>query len=73
VAGNRISEDAEFFYHHDEHGRLTEKDERSIRDGGSHNHHYRYDNQHRLVHYRCEQQGTVLLVVMSVTRRGAAW
>jgi YD repeat-containing protein len=58
--GNRISEDAEFFYHHDEHGRLTEKDERCIRDGGSYSHHYRYDNQHRLVHYRCEQQGTVL-------------
>jgi RHS repeat-associated protein len=58
--GNRISEDAEFFYHHDEHGRLTEKDERSIRDGGSYSHRYRYDNQHRLAHYRCEQQETVL-------------
>ncbi|MBT1727500.1 RHS element core protein [Enterobacter quasimori] len=57
---NRISEDGQFFYHYDEHGRLTEKDERSIRDGGSHSHHYHYDNQHRLVHYRCEQPGIVL-------------
>ncbi|MFH7826931.1 RHS element core protein [Kluyvera chengduensis] len=48
---NRISEDAHWFYHHDEHGRLTEKDERRIRDGGSHSHHYHYDNQHRLAHY----------------------
>ncbi|EKC6529223.1 RHS repeat protein, partial [Salmonella enterica] len=43
------------------HGRLTEKDERQIRDGGGYVHHYHYDNQHRLVHYRREQQGITLL------------
>ncbi|UKJ22847.1 DUF6531 domain-containing protein [Enterobacter mori] len=58
---NRINEDVQYFYHHDEHGRLAEKDERRIRDGGSHSHHYHYDNQHRLVHYRCGQQGAALL------------
>ncbi|MGG6633446.1 UNVERIFIED_CONTAM: RHS domain-containing protein, partial [Enterobacter cloacae] len=57
---NRISEDGQFFYRYDEHGRLTEKDERSIRDGGSHSHHYHYDTRHRLVHYRREQQGVAL-------------
>ncbi|HAE4191506.1 TPA_asm: hypothetical protein GND90_004580, partial [Salmonella enterica subsp. houtenae serovar 1,40:z4,z32:-] len=30
---NRIGEDVAYFYHHDAHGRLTEKDERQIRDG----------------------------------------
>ncbi|WP_171920766.1 RHS element core protein [Salmonella bongori] len=58
---NRIGEDVQYFYHHDAHGRLVEKDERRIRDGGSHSHHYHYDNQHRLSHYRCEQQGGTLL------------
>ncbi|ASG52832.1 MAG TPA: RHS repeat protein [Salmonella bongori] len=58
---NRIGEDVQYFYHHDAHGRLAEKDERRIRDGGSHSHHYHYDNQHRLCHYRCEQQGVTLL------------
>ena len=58
---NRISEDVQYFYHHDEHGRLAEKDERRIRDGGSHSHYYHYDNQHRLVHHRCGQQGAALL------------
>ncbi|WP_278450396.1 RHS repeat-associated core domain-containing protein, partial [Salmonella bongori] len=58
---NRIGEDVQYFYHHDAHGRLAEKDERRIRDGGSHSHHYHYDNQHRLAHYRCEQQGVTLL------------
>ena len=58
---NRVSEDAHGFYHHDEHGRLTEKDERRIRDGGSHSHHYHYDNQHRLAYYRRVQQGQSLL------------
>ncbi|HHG6072033.1 TPA: RHS element core protein [Salmonella enterica subsp. enterica serovar Vietnam] len=57
---NRISEDVPYFYHHDAHGRLTEKDERQPGDGGC-VHRYHYDNQHRLVHYRCEQQGMVLL------------
>lgn len=58
---NRVSEDVRWFYHHDEHGRLTEKDERRIRDGGSHSHHYHYDYQHRLVHYVRAQQGQSLL------------
>ncbi|EAZ0163355.1 RHS repeat protein [Salmonella enterica] len=58
---NRISEDVAYFYHHDAHGRLTKKDERQIRDGGGYVHHYHYDNQHRLVHYRREQQGITLL------------
>ncbi|WP_342006436.1 DUF6531 domain-containing protein, partial [Citrobacter sedlakii] len=58
---NRISEDVQYFYHHDKHGRLVEKDERQIRDGGGYVHCYHYDNQHRLTHYRCEQQGVTLL------------
>ncbi|HCC6344615.1 TPA: RHS repeat protein, partial [Citrobacter amalonaticus] len=57
---NRITQDVENFYHYDEHGRLTEKDERRIRPHGSVVHHYRYDNQHRLTHYRRMQQGNVL-------------
>ncbi|EBB6671614.1 RHS repeat protein [Salmonella enterica] len=58
---NRISEDAQYFYHHDAHGRLTQKDERRIRNGGGYVHSYHYDNQHRLAHYRREQQGVTLL------------
>lgn len=57
---NRISQDVENFYHYDEHGRLTEKDERRPRQRGSFVHHYSYDNQHRLMHYRLMQQGNVL-------------
>jgi RHS repeat-associated protein len=57
---NRISEDAENFYHHDSHGRLTGRDERLIRDGGSHCHHYHYDRQHRLVQYVRTQQDSTL-------------
>ncbi|MFS9379986.1 RHS element core protein [Citrobacter sp. ANG330] len=57
---NRISQDVENFYHYDEHGRLTEKNERRIHPHGSVVHHYRYDNQHRLVHYRRMQAGNVL-------------
>ncbi|EPG4962189.1 RHS repeat-associated core domain-containing protein, partial [Citrobacter amalonaticus] len=57
---NRISQDVENFYHYDEHGRLTEKDERRIHPHGSLSHHYEYDNQHRLVHYRRMQAGNVL-------------
>ncbi|EGT0662872.1 RHS repeat protein [Citrobacter werkmanii] len=54
---NRISWDVANFYHYDEHGRLTGKDERH-----THlvSHHYSYDNQHRLTHYRQMQQGSVL-------------
>ena len=58
--GNRISEDAHSFYHHDEYGRLTEKDERRIHPQGSITHHYGYDNQHRLTHYRRMQNGRLL-------------
>ena len=57
---NRISQDVKNFYHYDEHGRLTEKDERRIHPHGSLSHHYEYDNQHRLVHYRRMQAGNVL-------------
>jgi RHS repeat-associated protein len=57
---NRIREDAEYFYHHDIHGRLTGRDERLIRDGGSHCHRYHYDHQHRLVQYECSQQDSTL-------------
>ncbi|KKF68324.1 hypothetical protein XU19_17860, partial [Vibrio parahaemolyticus] len=57
---NRITQDVENFYHYDEHGRLTEKDERRIHPHGSLSHHYEYDNQHRLVHYRRMQAGNVL-------------
>ncbi len=56
---NRISEDVHWFYHHDEHGRLTQKDGRNIRDG-SHSHHYHYDHRHRLVHHRLMRQGQTL-------------
>ncbi|ENZ9712641.1 hypothetical protein ACHEKH_004622, partial [Salmonella bongori] len=47
---NRIGEDVQYFYHHDEHGRLVEKDERQPGDGGGYVHCYHYDNQHRLCH-----------------------
>ncbi|MGK9228872.1 RHS repeat protein, partial [Yokenella regensburgei] len=57
---NRISGDAESFYHHDGHGRLTGRDERIIRDGGSHCHRYHYDHQHRLVQYTRSQQDHTL-------------
>ncbi|EGT3575814.1 RHS repeat protein, partial [Citrobacter amalonaticus] len=57
---NRISQDVENFYHYDEHGRLSEKDERRIHPHGSFVHHYRYDNQHRLTHYHRMQAGNVL-------------
>ncbi|EGZ3996170.1 RHS repeat protein, partial [Salmonella enterica subsp. enterica serovar Wichita] len=57
---NRISQDVDNVYHYDEHGRLTEKDERRIRPQGSLSHHYGYDNRHRLTHYRQMQQGSVL-------------
>ncbi|MDK9604629.1 type IV secretion protein Rhs, partial [Lelliottia sp. V104_15] len=49
---NRITQDAEHFYHYDVHGSLTEKDERRIHRDGSITHHYGYDNQHRLTHYQ---------------------
>uniref|UniRef100_UPI002EDB672C RHS repeat-associated core domain-containing protein n=1 Tax=Enterobacterales TaxID=91347 RepID=UPI002EDB672C len=48
-----------FYYHHDHHGNLTEKDERAIRKFGSHTHHYRYDLQHRLVEYQQRQNGYI--------------
>lgn len=57
---NRITEDAEYFYHYDAHGRLTEKDERRIHANGSITHHYGYDNQHRLTQYRKMQNGHLL-------------
>ncbi|EIX9972295.1 RHS repeat protein, partial [Salmonella enterica] len=57
---NRISQDVDNVYHYDEHGRLTEKDERRIRPQGSLSHHYGYDNRHRLTHYRQMQPGSVL-------------
>ena len=57
---NRISEDAHCFYHYDGHGRLTEKDERRIHPRGSITHHYSYDHQHRLTHYRRMQSGNML-------------
>lgn len=54
---NRIRADGRFFYHHDAHGRRVQK---TSRDADGNVHHYGYDSQHRLAHYRCEQQGTVL-------------
>ncbi|EAA7387863.1 RHS repeat protein [Salmonella enterica subsp. enterica] len=57
---NRITQDADYFYHYDEYGRLTDKDERRVRNGGSYTHHYSYDHQHRLTHYRLMQQGNTL-------------
>ncbi len=54
---NRIAEDAHYLYRHDRYGRLTEKTDR-ILDGviriyDECTHRYRYDSQHRLVHYVC--------------------
>ncbi|MDK9364601.1 RHS repeat-associated core domain-containing protein [Lelliottia wanjuensis] len=57
---NRITQDAEHFYHYDVHGSLTEKDERRIHQDGSITHHYGYDNQHRLTHYQKRQNGHLL-------------
>lgn len=57
---NRITQDADYFYHYDEYGRLTDKDERRVRNGGSYTHHYDYDDQHRLTHYCLMQQGDTL-------------
>ncbi|HHD0742802.1 TPA: hypothetical protein ACN190_004564 [Citrobacter freundii] len=57
---NRIAQDADYFYHYDKHGRLTEKDERRVRNGGSYTHHYSYDHQHRLTQYRLIQNGNTL-------------
>ncbi|EOX8477462.1 RHS element core protein [Salmonella enterica subsp. indica] len=58
---NRIGQDVDNFYHHDEHGRLVEKAERRLHPHGSLSHHYGYDNQHRLAHYRLVQHGGDLL------------
>ncbi|MFW0766979.1 RHS repeat-associated core domain-containing protein [Trabulsiella odontotermitis] len=60
VRNNRTGQDANNFYHYDAHGRLTEKGERSPRPRGSLSHHYGYDNQHRLAHYRQMQHGNLL-------------
>lgn len=48
-------------WQYNERGWLTEKDERRIRDGGSHSHYYHYDNRHRPAHYVRAQQGQSLL------------
>lgn len=57
---NHITQDVEYFYHYDEYGRLTEKDERRIRHDGNHVHQYDYDSQHRLTHYRLMQNSDTL-------------
>lgn len=53
---NRIAEDSRYVYRYDASGSLTEKYSRvpvgAIRSGNEKTHHYRYDSQHRLVHYR---------------------
>ncbi len=53
---NRITEDLQYLYRYDESGSLTEKRTNipvgAIRSGNEKTHHYRYDSQHRLVHYR---------------------
>ncbi|ANC41165.1 hypothetical protein A6V27_12750 [Hafnia alvei] len=55
--GNRLSEDAHFYYQYDAHGNLSQKI--SKRDAGE-VHHYRYDRSHRLVSYLCYQDGEAL-------------
>ena len=52
---NRITQDAQYEYRYDRYGNLTEKTDR-IPEGvnrmyDERTHRYRYDNQHRLVHY----------------------
>ncbi len=58
---NRITEDAQYLYRYDKHGRLTEKTdlipEGVIRMNDERTHRYRYDSQHRLVHYVRTQYG----------------
>lgn len=53
---NRITEDLHYLYRYDESGSLMEKctsvPAGAIRSGNEKTHHYRYDSQHRLVHYR---------------------
>ena len=56
---NRIAQNAHYLYHHDNHGRLT-RQEINLPPGAVHMsgeliRHYRYDHQHRLVAYACEQ------------------
>ncbi|TBL75189.1 hypothetical protein EYY94_09335, partial [Obesumbacterium proteus] len=55
--GNRLSEDAHFYYQYDQYGNLSQKV--SKRDAGE-VHHYRYDRSHRLVSYLCAQDGEAL-------------
>jgi len=55
--GNRLSEDAHFYYQYDQYGNLSQKI--SKRDAGE-VHHYRYDRSHRLVSYLCYQDGEAL-------------
>ncbi|HCL5273792.1 TPA: DUF4329 domain-containing protein [Salmonella enterica] len=58
---NRITEDAQYLYRYDKHGRLTEKTdlipEGVIRMNDERTHRYSYDSQHRLVHYVRTQYG----------------
>ena len=56
---NRIAKNAHYLYHYDNHGRLT-RQEINLPPGAVHMsgelvRHYRYDHQHRLVAYVCEQ------------------
>ena len=55
--GNRLSEDAHFYYQYDSHGNLSQKTRKG--DAGE-VHHYRYDRSHRLVSYLCYQDGEAL-------------
>ena len=53
---NRIEKDTRYLYRYDASGNLTEKHTHvpagAIRSGNEKTHHYGYDRQHRLVHYR---------------------
>ncbi len=53
---NRIESDTRYLYRYDASGNLTEKSTHvpagAIRSGNEKTHHYGYDRQHRLVHYR---------------------
>jgi RHS repeat-associated protein len=58
---NRVAKDVWNIYHHDEYGQLTGRDEVLSRgDGRPQTHRYGYDSQHRLAHYRSEQEGVTL-------------
>lgn len=68
---NRIREDAGWFYHHTGRGRLIQKDERAIRDGGNHCHFCDYDSRHQLKQHTVRQMAHITEKRLSVRSAGA--